>query len=78
MTDVFNEEKLKELLRKAYDAGWYGVRELKESAVTDIVNEYRAEEISNRPNKPIETTYNWSDVYQSAIFNYTISNSSEG
>jgi hypothetical protein len=35
------EEKLKELLSKAYDAGWYGVRELNESAVEEIFKQFR-------------------------------------
>ena len=31
-----SEEKLKELMAKAYEAGWYGVFELKDSAVEKI------------------------------------------
>jgi len=35
------EEKLKELLAKAYEAGWYGVRELNESSVEEIYKKFR-------------------------------------
>lgn len=34
------EEELKELLAKSYDAGWYGVRELRDSAVQTILSQF--------------------------------------
>jgi len=58
-----SEKNLKELLRKSYDAGWHGIRELKESAVDDIINEYRTEQISG-----YEKSKN--HVYQTAMYNY--------
>lgn len=48
------EEKLKELLSKAYEAGWYGLRELNDSAVEQIYKDFR-EVPQTIPTPPAET-----------------------
>jgi len=62
-----NLKDIKELLIKSYDAGWHGILELKESAVDDIINEYRTEQISD-----YEKSKN--HVYQTAMYNYAPAN----
>jgi hypothetical protein len=57
MTVYLSEEKLKQLLSKAYEAGWCGVRELKESAVEDIFNEYRVEQLSVESSPSSQNVY---------------------
>lgn len=54
------EEKLKELLSKAYEAGWYGLRELNDSAVEKIYKDFREsvpqtqDQIQTRPQTEAE------------------------
>lgn len=53
---TLTEEKLKELLSKAYEAGWYGLRELNDSAVEKIYKEFR-ESVPQTPPAETAATY---------------------
>jgi len=53
---TLTEEKLKELLSKAYEAGWYGLRELNDSAVEKIYKEFR-ESVPQNPPAETAATY---------------------
>lgn len=52
------EEKLKELLSKAYEAGWHGIRELNESAVGEIFKQF----IDSQPRSVPVSNYTVSSV----------------
>jgi len=52
-TMIITEELLRDLLGKAFEAGWYGTKELKESAVEDLVTEaMNSVEKSQKQSKP--------------------------
>lgn len=43
---IIEKEKLRELLSEAFDGGWYGTLELKESLVNNLIE--KAQEISDK------------------------------
>jgi hypothetical protein len=64
-----SEEKLKELMAKAYEAGWYGVLELKDSAVEEICADFKgsSEYTSSVPELPPFNHYTYISSYIGSV-----------
>ena len=77
------EEKLKELLLKAYESGWHGVLKLAESEAQNILDEFKAQPVvelskSTTPitAPPITDAPSWTQPTVS--FTYTVGDSTWG
>lgn len=70
-----SERQLKELLREAYDAGWYGTKELRDVTVDEIMDKVSFE-VEDSAKEGIGWTYNgepitftyWSDAAGGSLF----------